>query len=64
MVKKLVKAITGSSGPKKIHVETPKEPDPTPLPDLEAERRASMRAEQQRRNSGRASTLLSEDDEL
>jgi len=61
-MKHLAKAIGGGSAPKEVKVAAPKEPEPTPLPDPEEERRAAIRNELARRKTGRASTLLSDDD--
>jgi hypothetical protein len=62
-MKTIAKAFGGSTKAPKIKtVAPPPEAPATPMPDPEAEKRAAMRAELMRRNTGRQSTLLSESD--
>ena len=63
MVKNIAKALTGGTKVKKVKVETPPIEEPTPLPDEDALKKAAMKAELMRRNTGRSSTLLADEDE-
>lgn len=63
-MKKLVKAITGGGKAPKIRVPAPAaEPPPTPMPDEEDLRRAAMREELRKRRTGRASTILTDEED-
>lgn len=61
-MKKLVKAITGGSKAPKIRVPAA-EPPPTPMPDEEGLRRAAIREELRKRRTGRASTILTDEED-
>ena len=62
-MKQFAKAITGSSkAPDPVKIVPQKEEPATPLPDPEEQKRAAIRAEMARRKTGRASTLLSDDE--
>ncbi len=63
-MKNLVKAITGSTKAPKVKVPAAAEDaPPTPLADPEELKRAAMREELLRRKSGRASTIIADDED-
>lgn len=64
-MKNLVKAFTGKTQAPKVKVPTPaQEPPATPIPDPVDLEKSAMREELKRRKTGRASTILDEEDNL
>lgn len=64
MAKKIAQIFTGGKKAPTIKIAPPPEPEKaTPLPDEEAIKKASMKAELMRRRTGRSSTLLTDDED-
>lgn len=63
-MREFVQAITGTTKAPKIKIPTPaKEPPATPMPDPEDLRRAAMATELKKKRTGRASTILADEED-
>ena len=63
-MKKFVKAITGSTKAPKIKVPAPaQEPPATRMPDPDDLKKVAMAAELRKKRTGRASTIIADDED-